>query len=117
MTAFRIAGMAAQGYAVARRVYEEAGYALRFGLANLINVFNFPLYTIGGGVSTAWELFEPRMFATIEECSYVNRMSQLARVDTYERDKTHVCRARLGSDASLLGAAMLPFQTVEPGSQ
>lgn len=110
LTAARVAELAAQRNTVARQIYEEAGYALGLGIANLINVLNLPLYTIGGGVSAAWELFAPRMFATIEEFSYVYRMSKPASVDTFERGKTHVCRARLGSDAGLLGAAMLPFQ-------
>lgn len=110
LTAARVAELARQGDTVARQVYEEAGYALGLGLANLINVLNLPLYTLGGGVSAAWDLFAPRMFATIEEFSYVYGMSQPARVDTFEPGKTHVCRARLGSDAGLLGAAMLPFQ-------
>jgi glucokinase len=110
LTAARIAQLASQGNALARQVYDEAGYALGLGLANLINTLNLPLYTIGGGVSAAWELFAPRMFATIEEFSYVYRMSQPVQSDTFQPGRTHVCRARLGSDAGLSGAALLPFQ-------
>lgn len=111
ISAAGIAAMALKGNATAKQIYDEAGYALGLGIANLINVLNLPLYTIGGGVSAAWDLFAPRMFATIEEFSYVYRMSQPARTDRYEAGKTHVCRARLGSDAGLLGAALLPFQS------
>jgi glucokinase len=110
LTAARIAQLAAEGNAVALQIYNEAGYALGLGLANLINTLNFPLYTIGGGVSAAWELFAPRMFATIEEFSYVYRMSQPEQWHTFEQGRTHICRARLGSDAGLSGAALLPFQ-------
>ena len=113
LTAVHVAELATQGDTIARQAYEEAGYALGLGIANLINVLNLPLYTIGGGVSAAWDLFAPRMFETIEEFSYVYRMSQPASVDCFERGKTHVCRARLGPDAGLLGAAMLPFQSAE----
>lgn len=112
-TAVEIAGLAEQGDPLACQAYEEAGYALGLGIANLINVLNLPLYTIGGGVSAAWNLFAPRMFETIEEFSYVYRMSQPANVDCFERDKTHICRARLGPDAGLLGAAMLAFQSAD----
>jgi len=111
LTAARVAQLASAGNAVARQIYDEAGYALGLGLANLINTFNLPLYTIGGGVSAAWDLFAPRMFATIEEFSYVYRMSQPAQPDTFEAGSTHICRARLGSDAGLSGAALLPFQS------
>lgn len=110
LTAARIADLAAGGDTIARQVWDEVGYALGLGIANLVNTLNLPLYTIGGGVSAAWDLFVPRMFATLEEFSYVYRMSQPASVTTFEQGKTHICRARLGSDAGLLGAAMLPFQ-------
>ena len=110
LTAARIAQLASEGNAIAHQIYDEAGYALGLGLANLINTLNLPLYTIGGGVSAAWELFAPRMFATIEEFSYVYRMSQPAQWEAFQRGRTHVCRARLGSDAGLSGAALLPFQ-------
>lgn len=116
LTASRVAELAAQGNQVARQVYEEAGYALGLGLANLVNVLNLPLYTIGGGVSAAWDLFAPRMFKTLEEFSYVYRMSRPTRSDVFERTKTHVCRARLGSSAGLLGAALLPFQVADHGN-
>ncbi|MGC8550407.1 MAG: ROK family protein [Acidobacteriaceae bacterium] len=109
-TAACIAQLASEGNASARQVFDEAGYALGLGLANLINTLNLPVYTIGGGVSAAWELFAPRMFATIEEFSYVYRMSQPERWDTFQQGRTHICRARLGSDAGLSGAALLPFQ-------
>ena len=110
-TAADVAQLAAQGNPVARQIYDEAGFALGLGIANLINTLNLPLFTIGGGVSAAWDLFSPRMFATIEEFSYVYGMSRPAQVDIFEAGKTHICRARLGPDAGLLGAAMLPWQT------
>lgn len=111
-TAAGIAQMASEGDATALQIYEEAGYALGLGIAILINTLNLPLYTIGGGVSAAWDLYSPRMFATMEEFSYVYRMSQPAQPGVFERGRTHVCQARLGTDAGLLGAAMLPFQSV-----
>lgn len=111
LTAADIAEMATQGNPIARRIYDEAGYALGLGIANLINILNLPLYTIGGGVSAAWEVYSPLMFATIEEFSYVYRMSKPTQPGRFERGRTHICRARLGSDAGLLGAAMLPFQS------
>lgn len=110
LSAASIAQMALAGDSIARRIYDEAGHALGLGIANLINSLNLPLYTVGGGVSAAWDLFSPRMFATIEEFSYVYRMSQPTDPRVFEHGKTYICPAHLGSDAGLLGAAMLPFQ-------
>ena len=55
LSAARIAELALQGNSTAQQIYDEVGYALGLGLANLINTLNLPLYTIGGGVSAAWE--------------------------------------------------------------
>lgn len=109
LTAERIAELAFEGDSIAWQIFDEAGYALGVAIANLINVLNLPLYTIGGGVSAAWDLFAPRIFATLRESSYVYRMSHPMNPAVFEAGKTHVCRARLGPDAGLLGAAMLPL--------
>lgn len=114
LSAARIAELAAAGDAKALKVYHQTGYTLGLALANLVNTLNLPLYTIGGGVSAAWDLFAPKMFETLAEFSYVYRMAQPADPNRYEPGKTHICRARLGSDAGLLGAAMLPVANSAP---
>jgi glucokinase len=68
------------------------------GLANYIQIFNFPLYLLSGGVLPAWDFFAPAMFREIEQ-----------RSATYRFTKTRIEKAALGSDAGLFGAARLPF--------
>jgi glucokinase len=75
------------------------GRALGIGIANLINIFNFPLYLLSGGPIPAWDMFAPAMFAEIRKRSFV-----------FETTNTRVERAILGADAGLFGAAYLPFQ-------
>ena len=68
-------------------------------LANLINIFNFPLYLLGGGMTAAWELFEPAMRKELMRRSFI-----------YRNNPPRVEKAALGGDAGLYGAARLPLE-------
>jgi len=70
------------------------------GIATLINIFNYPLYLMGGGVLAAWDFFAPALLAEVEMRSF-----------TYRNTKTRIEKAILGSEAGLYGAAYLPQQT------
>lgn len=98
LTSREVYDLAAAGNQHARRVFECMGQALGMGLANYIQIFNFPLYLLSGGVLPAWEFFAPAMFREIEQ-----------RSATYRYTKTRVEKAALGGDAGLYGAARLPF--------
>jgi glucokinase len=89
----------------ARRVFESMGTTLGTALASLINIFNFPLYLIAGGVVDAWDLFSPAMFAELGKRSFTHRAAP-ARVE----------KATLGKDAGIFGAAYLPFLEHRRGS-
>lgn len=89
---------AKQGDVVAREIFEMAGRSLGVGLANLINIFNLPLYVIGGGVARAWDAFAPAMMAELGKRSLVYRSTQ-----------TRITPSSLGAEAGLLGAAYLPL--------
>lgn len=108
LTASSVATLAKSGEPAALRVFDEMGRALGLSLAHLINAFDLPLYVIGGGAAAAWSLFAPRMFETVREMSYVYRMSMPADPSCYQPGMTHIVPAELGSDAGLLGAALLP---------
>ena len=96
----RLVGAAAQdGDAEAIRIYEHMGEALGRALANLANIFNFPLYLLAGGVLAAWDRFAPAMFREVEKRSY-----------TYRQTNTRIEKAQLGNKAGLYGAAYLPIQ-------
>jgi glucokinase len=98
-TAADVFDLAAAGNPRAKMVFEATGRALGIALANLMNVFNFPLYLLSGGPLPAWDFFAPTMFTEIKR-----------RAFTYERTHPRVEKALLGGDAGLFGAAYLPFQ-------
>ncbi len=98
LTAKDVFDLAEQGNPLALMVFEHMGTALGLALATLINIFNFPLYLLSGGVLPAWRFFAPVMLAEIEKRSF-----------TYRHTKTRVEPATLGNQAGLYGAAYLPF--------
>lgn len=106
--------LAMQGDGPARRIFERAGSALGVLLAGLINIFNLPIYVIGGGVSNAWDAFAPSMFEEVRRRSYVYQATapsvpgtEAARDPAPHSGCTIITRAQLGSDAGLIGAARL----------
>jgi glucokinase len=92
--------LAAAGNEKAQMVFRTVGTMLGIAIGNLINIFNFPLYLLSGGVVAGWDQFAPAMLAEIEKRSY-----------TYRNIKTRVEKATLGNEAGLFGAAYLPFHT------
>lgn len=82
----------------ARHVFEVMGAALGVAIANLINIFNFPLYLLSGGPLPAWEFFAPSMLKEVERRSF-----------TFRNTRTRIEKAMLGNEAGLYGAAYLPF--------
>ncbi len=91
--------LAQAGDPKAQQVFASMGDALGIAIANLINIFNFPLYLLSGGPLPAWDYFAPSMLAQVERRSF-----------TYRHTKTRIEKAKLGSLAGLYGAAYLPFQ-------
>ena len=85
----------------ARRVFQAMGESLGIAMATLVNIFNFPLYLLGGGAAEAWEFFAPAMFAELKSRSF-----------TYRATETRVEKAELGAQAGLYGAALLPWRII-----
>jgi glucokinase len=99
LTAKDVCDLAVAGNLRAATCFERMGVALGTALASLVNIFNFPLYLLSGGVLGAWDLFAPAMFAECKRRSY-----------TYRNTVTRIDKATLGNEAGLFGAAFLPFQ-------
>ena len=93
---------AKQGDIVAHEIFEMVGRSLGVGLANLINIFNLPLYVVGGGVARGWDAFAPSMMAEVSKRSLVARSTP-----------TRIVPSALGAEAGLLGAAYLPLMQKE----
>ncbi len=90
--------LALQGDERARMIWTSVGKALGVALASLVNVFNFPLYLLSGGMLPAWEFFAPPMMEEIRLRSF-----------TFRNAPTRVEKAILGNEAGLFGAAYLPL--------
>jgi len=90
--------LAVVGNERALAIFQSMGEALGIALANLVNIFNFPLYLISGGPLPAWDFFAPAMLAETARRSF-----------GYRHSPTRIEKAALGSEAGLYGAAYLPF--------
>jgi glucokinase len=113
--------MAMQGDEPAKEIFRRAGDALGIALADLVNIFNLPMYVIGGGASSAWDAFAPAMLERVRRNSFVYRAtappetapgvegSKVPDDVLPARRTTIITRALLGSDAGLIGAARLPM--------
>jgi glucokinase len=111
LTALDLAGAARSGDRDALDIFSATGRALGIGLAALINVLNLPLYVIGGGVSNSWDLLSSSLFEELELRSYVYALTAPGRPASsgMPGGGTQVLPAKLGAEAGLLGACILPL--------
>ncbi len=111
LTALDLAQAARQDDPDALAVYKHTGRALGIGLAGLINILNLPLYLVGGGVAESWDLLAPTLFVELERRSYVYALTAPGRPASrgMPGGGTQVLPARLGPEAGLLGACLLPL--------
>lgn len=105
LSAKSIFDLAMQGDQAAQGIYDRFGRALGIMLADIVNVLNLEMFVIGGGVSSAWDAFAPRMFKELCERSTI--YSATSKAPPPAR-RTLITRALLGSDAGLFGGARLP---------
>jgi len=96
LTAQQVFELAKGGDERAKMIFESVGNALGIALATLVNIFNFPLYLLSGGVLGAWDQFAPSMLAEVKRRSF-----------TFRNSPTRIERATLGNEAGLFGAAYL----------
>jgi glucokinase len=111
LTALDLAQAARQGDPDALDIYRRTGRALGIGIAGLINILNLPLYVVGGGVAKSWDLLSPSLFEELERRSYVYALTAPGRPASggMPGGGTRVLPAKLGSEAGLLGACILPL--------
>ena len=98
LTSQQVYELTLDGNEKAKMIFQQMGWALGIGLANLINIFNYPLFLLSGGMLPAWDAFAPTMLEEIRKRSF-----------TFRNTETRVERATLGNQAGLIGAAYLPF--------
>jgi glucokinase len=113
-TSHAVADAAIAGNATAIAIFERVGRAVGIAFGGVANMLNLPLYVVAGGVSNAWDLFAPAMFAEMRLRSYVYRLTAAAPGDPIDTPgKSFVRHAELGSEAGILGACLLPFSRDE----
>ncbi|MFU0833848.1 MAG: Glucokinase [Oscillospiraceae bacterium] len=85
------------GDAAAKEVVEQYIFYLACGLTNCINIFQPDILCIGGGISHEGEALLQPLRKIINQENYAR--------NTVKR--TVICKAQLGNDAGILGAALL----------
>jgi glucokinase len=98
ITAETVAVAARRGDQLAADIVAEAAKYLCIGLANLVNIFNPELIVIGGGLSKMGDMLLKPARKVLEE-----RAFQLPA------QTVRIVRARLGSNAGIIGAAAYVF--------
>lgn len=93
---------AEKGDKTAEKIYQDAGYHLGIGLANVVNIFNTEKIILGGGVMNASELFLDEALQTMEDIALSGPLEMVS-----------VQKAELGSDIGLMGAIAVAMEGSE----
>ncbi len=116
--------LAMQGDAPSQEIFRRVGNALGSVVADLVNIFNVPMYVIGGGVASAWDAFAPTMMETVRRNSFVYRATAPVEAGSAAGGGrsaatrvTTITHALLGGDAGLIGAARLPMVSIRRDTQ
>ncbi len=88
------------GDAAGKAIVEEYIYYLGVGTTNMINIFQPDILCIGGGICNEGETLLAPLRAFVEKEQYAINAAK----------KTKICKAELGNDAGVIGAAMLGVQ-------
>jgi glucokinase len=122
----RVYQLAMAGDAPSQQIFRRMGTALGIALADLINIFNLPMYLIGGGVAASWDAFAPAMFDAVRKYCYVYRATtplsaeQAVKAGSDGQSSagtTVIARARLGGDAGLVGSARLAVASLQTAGE
>lgn len=85
-----------QGDPIAQEVVDEYIKYLSVGIVNMINIFQPDVFCVGGGICNEGETLLGPVRAFVEKEQYGSTGK-----------KTKICKAMLGNDAGIIGAAML----------
>jgi glucokinase len=78
-------------------LFEQVGHWLGIGVASLVNIFDPQMMILGGGLVTTSDLILVPTRASLERFVFASAHRQLP----------HLAAVRLGTDAGLIGAALL----------
>lgn len=94
-----IAELAHQGDATAREAFDSMGRALGIGFAQILKVLDVHALVVSGGISASFDLIEPTLRTTLREHVFGKPTGEIP-----------IVVSELGSDAGLIGAALLPSE-------
>jgi len=97
-----IAEAAGEGDALSLKVMEETGEYLGIALAGVINILDPDIIVIGGGVAEAGQIIFDPIKRTVRDRCYV-----------YLRREIPIVASKLGSDAGVLGGAVLALTSLQ----
>jgi glucokinase len=96
-----VSELAHAGDSAALSVMDKIGFYLGVGITNLVNIFNPEVFVVGGGISLAGDLIMKPAARVLAE-----------RGLRPNRDIVRLTTAKFGSDAGLIGAAVMAFTEV-----
>lgn len=97
-----VSRLARKGNSKARNIWKEVGEQIGFAVSGTVNVFNPEVIVVGGGVSGAGDILLGSIESTIKKYA----MTPL-------KGHIKVKRACLGTDAGVLGAAIMAKESIE----
>ncbi|MEJ2448292.1 MAG: ROK family protein [Anaerolineales bacterium] len=106
LTARHISDAAEEGNQLAMAAYERAGKYIGLAVANLLHIFDIPIFIIGGGVSKAGDLLFSPIRQSVEE-SVIS--------DIY-LEGLKILPAALGDDSGIKGALVLSREIADQNS-
>jgi len=106
LTARHISDAAEEGNQLAIAAYERAGKYIGLAIANLLHIFDIPIFIIGGGVSKAGDLLFSPIRQSVEE-SVIS--------DIY-LEGLKILPAALGDDSGIKGALVLSREIADQSS-
>ncbi len=86
-----------QGDPIGQEIVDEYIHYLSEGIVNMVNIFQPDILCVGGGISNERETLMAPVREFVEKQQYAMNSSK----------KTVICRAELGNDAGIIGAALL----------
>jgi glucokinase len=86
----------------ALRIWHEAGRRLGVALVAAVNLLNLDVIVIGGGIANAGNILFDKVTKTVKE-----------RAMRVQAKRVRILRAKLGSDAGLIGAAILVAENLK----
>ena len=96
LTPLHLSRLAQDGDQFAMYTFRQSGEAVGIGISNILNIIRLDGVVIGGGISNAWDGFFQSIEQTVAKLTF-----------DFNPEKTKITKASLGSDAGIIGSAVL----------